>query len=109
MTYKGYAAKIEYGAADVSLIGRILGINDVIAFEGDSVTEIRQAFEEAVDDYLALCAKIGQSPQKPFSGEIMLRVAPEVHAELALQAQLSGKSVNSLVIDALKDCGVLKG
>jgi predicted HicB family RNase H-like nuclease len=107
-TYKGYTAKIEYSPADGCLIGHLLGIKDIITFHGDSVTEIRQAFEEAVDDYLAFCAQLGQAPQKPFSGKIMLRVPPEDHAKLALQAQASGKSINSLVIDALHNSGALE-
>jgi predicted HicB family RNase H-like nuclease len=107
-TYKGYTAKIEYSPADGCLIGRLLGIQDFIAFHGDSVTEIRKAFEEAVDDYLALCARIGQSPQKPFSGKIMLRVAPEDHVKLAIQAQARSTSINALAIDALHNSGTLE-
>jgi len=108
MTYKGYTAKIEYSPADGCLVGRLLGIKDIIAFEGDSVTEIHKAFEEAVDDYLALCAKLGQSPDKPFSGKIMLRVPPEAHAKLAVQAQARGTSINALVVDALHNSGALE-
>jgi predicted HicB family RNase H-like nuclease len=106
-TYKGYTPKIEYSAADGCLIGRILGIKDIIAFEGDSVAEIRKAFEEAVDDYLDMCAEMGKEPPKPFSGEITLRVPPEDHVKLARQAQSGGKSINALVIDALHQSGTL--
>jgi predicted HicB family RNase H-like nuclease len=101
MTYKGYAAKIEYRAEDGCLVGHILGIKDIVGFHGDSVPEIRKAFEESVDDYLACCAEIGKEPQKPFSGKIMLRVPPEIHAKLATQSQISGKSINRLVVEAL--------
>ena len=101
MNYKGYAAKIEYSAEDGCLVGHILGIQDIVGFHGDSVPEIRKNFEEAVDDYLACCAEIGKEPQKPFSGKIMLRVSPEVHAKLAIKAQISGKSINKLVVEAL--------
>jgi predicted HicB family RNase H-like nuclease len=72
------------------------------------VTEIRQAFEEAVYDYLALCAKIGQSRQKPFSGKLMLRVDPEDHPKLAIQAQAHSTSINALVIDALHNSSALE-
>ncbi len=106
-TYKGYTPKIEYSAADGCLIGRILGISDIIIFEGESVTEIRKAFEEAVDDYLGFCAQVGQPPQKPFSGEIPLRVPPEDHVKLVHQAQIGRKSIDALVIDALHQAGTL--
>ena len=107
MTYKGYSAKVEYSAADGCLWGELLGITDIITFEADSVTEIRKAFEEAVDDYLNLCVKIGQAPQKPYSGTIMLQVSPEDHVKLARQAQKGGKSIDALAIDALHQVGTL--
>jgi predicted HicB family RNase H-like nuclease len=108
MTYKGYTAKIEYSATDGCLFGELLGITDVITFEGDSVAEIRKAFEEAVDDYIDFCAKVGHAPQKPYSGKIMLRVPPEDHARLALQSKLTGKSINALVMAALHQSGTLQ-
>ena len=52
MTYKGYVGTVEYSEEDNCLLGRIAGIRDIIAYEGESVAEIRTAFEEAVDDYL---------------------------------------------------------
>ncbi len=87
MTYKGYTAKIEYSEADGCLFGELLGITDFISFEGDSVAEIRKAFEEAVDDYFDMCAEMGKEPPKPFSGEITLQLPPEDHVKLARQAQ----------------------
>jgi predicted HicB family RNase H-like nuclease len=74
MTYKGYAARIEYSDEDGCFIGHIAGIKDVIGFHALSVNELRIAFEESVDDYLATCEKVGRAPQKPYSGKLMLRV-----------------------------------
>jgi hypothetical protein len=48
----------------------------VIGFHNVSVQELRTAFHEAVDDYLATCEKIGRPPQKPYSGKLMLRIPP---------------------------------
>jgi predicted HicB family RNase H-like nuclease len=107
MTYKGYTAKVEYSEADACLVGELLGITDIISFEADSVTEIRRAFEEAVDDYFDFCAKVGQAPQKPYSGTIMIQVPPTDHAKLAQQAHIGGKSIDALVIDALHQAGAL--
>lgn len=103
MTYKGYTTKIEYSSEDNCLVGHILGIQDIVGFHGDSVEEVRRAFEEAVDDYLDMCADMGKEPQKPFSGRILLRIPPEDHTLLAMKAQLEGKSVNSMVADAVKN------
>lgn len=68
MTYKGYAARIEYSDEDGLFIGHIAGIRDVVGFHGESVAALRQAFREAVDEYLDACARIDKSPQKPYSG-----------------------------------------
>jgi predicted HicB family RNase H-like nuclease len=101
MTFKGYAAKIEYSDEDACFIGHIAGIKDVIGFHAESVKELRSAFEEAVDDYLATCERIGRAPQKPYSGKLMLRVPPEIHARAAMMAQAHGLSINQWASDVL--------
>jgi predicted HicB family RNase H-like nuclease len=101
MTYKEYAARIEYSDEDGCFIGHIAGIKDVIGFHAETVKELRAAFEEAVDDYLATCAKLGRAPQKPYSGKLMLRVPPEVHARAAMMAQAHGVSINQWASDVL--------
>lgn len=100
MTYKGYAARIEYSDEDQCFIGHVAGINDVVGFHGESVAELRTAFEEAVEDYLTTCEKLNRAPQKPYSGRLMLRVSPEMHAAVAAAAQVSGKSINQWAADA---------
>lgn len=62
MTYKGYAAHIGYSDEDELLVGRIVGIRDIVTFHGESVNEIRDAFHEAVDFYLDTCAARGEQP-----------------------------------------------
>jgi predicted HicB family RNase H-like nuclease len=103
MTHRGYAARVEFDAEDELFVGHLAGINDVVGFHAASVDELKAAFRDAVDDYLATCGKIGQSPERPFSGRMMFRVAPEVHASAALAAQLSGKSLNQWAEEALRD------
>ena len=76
MSYKGYSARIEYDNDDGIFTGRIAAIRDGVSFHGDSVTSLRDAFHEAVDDYLDTCAKIGKEPQKAYSGRVMFRVSP---------------------------------
>ncbi|MCY1412300.1 HicB family protein [compost metagenome] len=103
MKYKGYAAHIEYSDDDALFIGHIAGIRDVIGFHGESVGELRQAFEEAVDDYLATCEKLGREPQRPFSGKLSLRLDPLLHAQVAIKAELSNKSINQWVVERLSE------
>ena len=101
MTYKGYTAIVGFSAEDGCLVGHIAGINDVIGFHADSVEEIRKVFYETVDDYLATCAKINREPNKPYSGKVTLRLPPELHAQLAVQAEANGSSLNTWLVSAL--------
>lgn len=103
MTYKGHVARVEFDAEDEIFVGHLAGINDIIGFHAASVAELKAAFHEAVDDYLDLCATTGKNPEKPFSGKVMFRVAPEVHAQAALAAELSGKSLNQWAEEALRE------
>ena len=101
MSYKGYSARIEYSDDDGCFIGHLAGIRDVVGFHGESVTELRSAFEEAVDDYLTACEKLQRSPQRPYSGKVMLRLDPSIHARAAMQAESQGKSLNAWAQEAL--------
>lgn len=103
MMYKNYAAKIEYSDQDQCFIGHIAGIKDIVGFHGESVSELRTAFEEAVDDYLETCAKLSRPPQKPYSGKMMLRVPPDIHEAVAIEAEITGKSINQWAVDTLTD------
>ncbi len=101
MTYKGYAALVEFDAEDHIFAGRLVGIDDIVTFHGSSVEELEAAFREAVDHYLETSARIGRKPQKPYSGKLMLRVAPDLHAKVATAAELSGKSINQWASETL--------
>jgi predicted HicB family RNase H-like nuclease len=101
MSYKGYQARIEYDDEDGIFTGRLAGIRDGVGFHADTVEGLREAFHEAVDDYLETCAKIGKEPQKAYSGQMMFRVNPEVHRKAALAAELAGKSLNQWAEEVL--------
>ena len=101
MTYQGYAARIQYSDDDGCFVGDIAGIRDRVGFHGESVVELRSAFEEAVDDYSETCRKLGREPNKPYSGKLMLRVPPEVHAHASMMAEAQGKSLNQWAAEVL--------
>lgn len=102
MSYRNYLARIEYSDEDECFAGHIAGIRDVVCFHGESVSELRAAFEEAVDDYLETCEKLGKQPQRPYSGNVMLRLDPSLHAKAAMSAQAQGKSLNVWAQEALR-------
>lgn len=109
MIYRGYAAQIAYSDDDSCFVGHLAGIHDVIGFHGESVAELRAAFEEAVDDYLETCARLERQPQKPYSGKLMLRVDPALHARAAMLAQAQGKSLNAWAQDVLAQAVAVEG
>jgi predicted HicB family RNase H-like nuclease len=94
MTHKGYAARVEFDAEDHIFVGRVIGIRDVVSFHGETVSELENSFHEAVDNYLDACASLGQQPNKPYSGKLLIRVSAEIHAAVAASAEAAGKSLN---------------
>jgi predicted HicB family RNase H-like nuclease len=102
MAYKGYTARVDYSEEDGCFIGHIAGIRDVIGFHGESVAELRTAFEEAIDDYLETCRKLKREPNHPYSGQFRLRLPPDLHARAAIMAATQGKSLNAWVSDAIE-------
>lgn len=101
LEYKGYKARIDFDADDHILVGRIAGINDVVGFHGNSVEKVEAAFHEAVDDYVETCAKVGKTPERSFSGNVMVRIDPGLHAGVTQAAELSGKSLNQWIEEVL--------
>ena len=102
MTYKGYTARVEFDDRDSTFVGRILGVRNIISFHGETVSELRTAFERSVADYLLDCEQQGIQPEKPASGKLLLRVPPEVHGRALVAAQASGKSLNQWATEVLQ-------
>lgn len=101
MTYRGYVASMTFDAEDKVIVGRVLDVEDIITFHGESVAEFEANFHVVVDDYIAACESLGDSPEKPASGKLMLRVSPTVHAAALKAAARRGISLNKWAEDAL--------
>jgi predicted HicB family RNase H-like nuclease len=106
MEYKGYRARVELDSEAGVFHGEVVNLRDVITFEGSCVAELRQAFEESVEDYLAFCAERGEEPERPFSGKFSVRIDPELHRQVTIKARLENKSLNNWVSDRLKEAVV---
>ena len=102
MKHKGYWARVEFDSDDCIFVGHIAGIEDEIGFHSTSVDGLIAAFEEAVDDYIATCEKIGKDPEKPLSGNVFIRATPELHAKASVAARIAGKSLNQFGVEALQ-------
>lgn len=101
LEYKGYLAKVEYSVEDRVLFGKIEGINDLVTFESPEPEEIENEFHMAVDDYLNLCEELGQIPDRAYSGTFNVRIQPDLHKKISLQATKNGETLNSMVEKAL--------
>ncbi len=102
MEYKGYLGNVEFDDDGNIFHGEVINLRDVITFQGASVSQLRKAFQDSVDDYLAFCIERGESPEKPFSGKFMVRVEPELHKAVAMHAKVEHKSLNAWIHDTLE-------
>ena len=102
LEYKGYYTKVEYSAEDHVLYGKIEGIKDLINFECENLGDVEKKFHEAVEDYLAFCEDLGESPDKPYKGVFNVRIPPELHRKAAIAADKKGETLNAFVADAIR-------
>jgi len=100
--YRDYTGNIEFSEEDEVFHGKVIGIKDLISFEGDSVKTLIEDFHNAVDEYLEFCEKNGKQPEKPFKGSFNIRIKPELHRQAALAASARGISLNAFVEDAIR-------
>ena len=102
MKYKGYIGSIEASPEDGVLFGKLLYIQPLITFEGKTVPELKKAFEQSVDFYLADCEDEGIAPEKPCKGSFNVRVGHAMHLAAVEAASREEKSLNELVRCALE-------
>lgn len=102
LTYKDYIGSVHYSAEDEIMFGKIEGINDLVSYEGNSVSELKAAFEDAVEDYLELCERNGKEPEKMYKGTFNIRIKPELHKQAARRAVMEGKSLNQFIEEAIE-------
>ena len=109
MSYKGYVGSIEVSEADNCLYGRVLDLpnNTAITYEGETVAELKEDFQGAVDDYIVFCEENGIKPKKSYSGTLNVRISPETHCRLATLAKRAGVSLNAFIKEALDRAAVL--
>lgn len=101
LQHKGYYAEVHFSAEDEVFFGKIIGINDLVNFEGDSVKALKKEFANAVSDYTATCQELGKMPNKTYKGSFNVRIPSALHKEAATFAALKNISLNEYVRYAL--------
>lgn len=109
LEYKGYKGSVEYSSEDRVLFGKILFIDSLLMYHGESVPELDQAFKETVDNYLRHCEKAGKEPNKPYSGTFNVRIGPELHRQAAQAAYKAGIKLNEFVLRSVKQAVEMSG
>jgi predicted HicB family RNase H-like nuclease len=101
--YKGFEGSMEFSQEDECLVGEVLFVRSKIIYVGDTYSELKAAFHDAVDAYLQHCKEKDISPEKPYSGTFNVRVGTHLH-ELAIKAAYQNNtSLNEVVIHALEN------
>ncbi len=102
MHYKGYEATVEFDEEAELFHGEVINLRDVITFQGSSAAELKQSLAESVEDYLEFCRSRGEEPEKPFSGQFVVRTEPALHKAVSTAASREGISLNKWVTTALE-------
>ena len=101
LQYKGYYAEIHFSSEDEVFFGKLIGLNDLINFEADSVKGLKESFIEAVEDYLITCKQIGKTAEKTYKGSFNVRIPPNLHRQAAVFAAIKNITLNDFVRYAL--------
>ena len=102
MHHEGYVATIELDEDAGLFHGEVINTRDALTFQGQTLDELRTAFADTIADYVEWCRERGKEPERPYSGNFMLRVSPELHRRIATAAARSGKSINGYVAETLE-------
>lgn len=100
--YKEYTGVFDFDPERDIFHGTVINTNDVISFYGSSINELRKEMRKSIDEYLAFCREHGRSPEKPFSGKLILRTNPELHRRVALEAARHRLSMNAYLQEVLE-------
>ena len=99
--YKDYSAVLHFSSDDEVFYGKTIGINDPVTFEGQSVSELKKAFKEAIEDYLLTCKKLNKTPEKTYKGSFNVRASTNLHREAAYAALQKNVTMNDFIKGAI--------
>ena len=102
LKYKGYYGSIHFDDEALILFGQVEFVKALISYEGESAADLKRAFEEAIEDYFALCEKEKITPEKPFKGTFNVRVGESLHERAVIAATGLGIKLNEFVKQALE-------
>ncbi len=84
LAYKGYLGTVELDIEQDCLFGKLAFIRDLVTYEANTLSELKQEFQISVEEYLSSCEELGRtSPSADpfFSEENIVRLGKSI-AEL---------------------------
>lgn len=102
LEYKGYYGTVEFSPEETVLFGRVLGIRSLVSYEAETIVQLKEDFEGAVEAYLLTCEQKGIPPEKTYRGSFNVRVSPELHKKLVVYAASEGRTLNATVEEAIR-------
>lgn len=103
LKHNGFVAEVGYEDGDRLMHGSVINTRAVLHFAGGNIEELRQAFADTIADYRYWCKERGVEPEKPYSGTLSLRIAPELHRRIAERAAKAGESINQFIAGHLEE------
>ena len=101
LSYDGYVAEIEIDIEAGMIYGEVINTRAVLTFEANSVSDLRKAFEDTISDYKLWCLESGEAAERPYSGNLSLRIPPDLHRKVAIASAQANISINKYISDAI--------
>ena len=103
LEYKGYTGRVVFDDEADLFHGQLIGLRDVVTFQGRSTEEIRQAFENSVDDYLEFCNERSESPNAPPQVQVVLPLTDTLASRIHDHATAAHMTDEAWVVRVLED------
>jgi len=103
LSHRGFVGSVHFSADDRIFYGKVEGITDLVTFEGETVSELTEAFQYVVDEHIKDCEAENITPEKSFKGSFNVRLTPELHRRIAMSAKMRGITINKFVLEALSE------
>ena len=103
-----YRVDIYWSAEDICYLANVPELKGCIT-HGSSYANAAKNAQEAIEAYIESLIDDGKEApvpfaEKDFSGKLNVRMSPELHRALALEAQLQNKSINAVILESLEEC-----
>lgn len=102
LIHKGFIGSVHFSTDDEVFFGTIEGVPDVVTFEGTSVSELKQAFRQSVEHYIALCKKNNKPVLKSLKGSFNVRIKTELHQKAFTYAITNGITLNQFIQNTIE-------